>query len=110
MESLKKLKNRVKNYLNNYYHNISKDIIAFAIKHNAGTINLENLTFSRDDEYNKKLLAYWGIGQLQEMIIYKAKENGIVVRFVDPKCTPITCSRCGNINSEQRASQKIFVA
>lgn len=108
LESLTKLKNRVKNYLNNYYHNISKDIIAFAIKHNAGTINLENLSFSRDNEYNKRLLAYWGIEQLQEMITYKARENGIVVKFVDPKCTSIKCSKCGNINSEQRVSQKEF--
>jgi hypothetical protein len=50
----------------------------------------------------------WTVGdyQLQKFVEYKAKLQGIIVEYIDPRYTSITCSRCGHIDNRNREEKK----
>lgn len=85
---------------------MSKNIVEFAVKNNAGTIHMEELQF--DKLKDKSLLRNWSYYQLQTMIEYKAEREGIAVYYVDASYTSQTCSRCGNLEEGQRERQQTF--
>lgn len=85
-----------KNVAKNIYHNVSRKIIKFCKGNNVGVIHMENLK-----GYGKKecmAASLWGYYELQQMIEYKAKKDGIDVVYVNPKNTSKTCSECGHVN------------
>jgi len=49
-----------------------------------------------------------GWGQLLSMITYKAESAGRTVIAVAPHNTSLTCSSCGQVNSESRPGQAVF--
>ena len=97
-----------KYFIKTLNHKMSRQIVNFAVEHNAGIIKMEDLHISRDEGYANQLFLVWEYRELQEFIEYKAKEKGIGVLYVPPYNTSITCSRCGNIDKSQRVSQKKF--
>lgn len=101
------LKEKRSNYNTTYNHYISKEIVKFALDNQAGQINIEFLTsetFKKD-----KFLADWSYYQLQQMIEYKAKKEGIAVKYVDPFRTSQTCTICGHYEKGQRETQAEFI-
>jgi IS605 OrfB family transposase len=104
---LDSLKTKESNFVKNQNHNMSKQIIEFCIKNNADTIHFEKLT--NEVKKNSFLTAYWSYFQLQQMVEYKAKEQGIKVKYINPAYTSQTCSKCGHISKENRKSQSEFV-
>src|SRR5207247_7880551 len=64
-------------------------------------IQLEKLVNIRQRAKTAKSFHYslnnWSFYQLQKMIEYKAKLQGIAVTYIDPRYTSKTCSRCGHI-------------
>lgn len=118
MKAMDAFKNYEKNFATTYNHKVSKDVVDFAIKNKAKYINIENLEgFGNSDsgveekEYRKKsfFLRYWSYYQLQQFITYKAEQNGIIVRKVNPYYTSRRCSCCGNEDKNNRKSQENFV-
>ena len=107
LKALSSFNDKRSKYSQTYNHYLSKEIVKFAVKNKAEQINLELL--AGEGFKKNKILAEWGYSSLQQMIIYKAKKYGIVVRFVDPYNTSITCSRCGNVDREQRKRQELFI-
>lgn len=101
LKALDRLKERESNFTTTYSHKLSKAIVDFAIEQHAKYINLEDLT-GIDDKDGKKLLDCWKYYELQQFIIYKAAHHGIIVRFINPKYTSQTCSKCGNHTEGQR--------
>ena len=100
------LNNKQSNYNLNYNHYISKEIIKFAVTNKASQINLELLN---GKEFKKnKFLSEWSYASLQNLIKYKAARHGIIVKFIDPYNTSITCSKCGNVSKDQRVNQEKF--
>lgn len=115
LQALERLEGKERNWVHLQNHIFSKSIIEFALKNNAGTIQMERLTgFGRDkndevDEGYKFILRYWSFFELQTMIEYKANAAGIEVRYIDPYHTSQTCSFCGHYEKGQRISQSKFV-
>ncbi|PEC68152.1 transposase [Bacillus toyonensis] len=107
LQALERLKTKEKNFVNTYNHFLSKNIVQFAVKNNAGAIHMEELKF--DKMKNKSLLRNWSYYQLQTMVEYKAKSEGIEVYYVDASYTSQTCSKCGNLEEGQREARDTFV-
>lgn len=106
LQGLERIKEKEKNFVNTYNHFLSKSIMDFALKNQAGIIHMEKLEF--DKMKNKSLLRNWSYYQLQTMIEYKAQREGIGVYYVDAAYTSQTCSKCGNLEEGQRISQDTF--
>lgn len=113
LEPLEKLKEKERNWVHTQNHVYSREVIKQALKQNAGTIHMESLKdFGKGkdgyvkDEY-KFLLRYWSYYELQSMIEYKAKLEGIEVKYIDPAYTSQTCSYCGERG--ERKKQEEFV-
>lgn len=113
LEPLEKLKEKERNWVHTQNHVYSREVIKQALKQNAGTIHMESLKdFGKGkdgyvkDEY-KYLLRYWSYYELQSMIEYKAKLEGIEVKYIDPAYTSQTCSYCGERG--ERKKQEDFV-
>lgn len=108
MKSYNNIKNHEANFIQSYNHKISKQVIDFALKHNAGIIYMEDLHNGVKKD-NKILLRNWSYYQLQQMIQYKAKSAGIKVVKINPHYTSQTCSKCGYTDKLNRKSQSEFV-
>ncbi len=113
LEPLEKLKEKERNWVHTQNHVYSREVIKQALKQNAGIIHMESLKdFGKGkegyvkDEY-KYLLRYWSYYELQSMIEYKAKLEGIEVKYIDPAYTSQTCSYCGERG--ERKKQEEFV-
>lgn len=113
LEPLEELKEKERNWVHIQNHVYSREVIKQALKQNAGTIHMESLKdFGKGkdgyvkDEY-KYLLRYWSYYELQSMIEYKAKLEGIEVKYIDPAYTSQTCSYCGERG--ERKKQEEFV-
>ena len=88
-----------------------KFLIEFALEKRVDVIGLENLNGIRKRTKVRKKQRHdfesWVYRKLQFMIEYKAKERGILVVYVDPKHTSITCPRCYHVNKANR-NGKLF--
>lgn len=115
LQALERLEGKERNWVHRQNHIFSKSIIEYALKNDAGVIQMERLTgFGRNkndevDEDYKFILRYWSFFELQNMIEYKANAAGIEVRYIDPYHTSQTCSFCGHYEKGQRISQSTFV-
>ena len=94
-------KQREKNITKNLNHHISKAIVTNA-KEQRASIVLEDLKSIRNTakaygRSQRRSLNSWSFYQLQNMIGYKAKLQGVPVMFVDPEYTSQLCSHCGMV-------------
>jgi IS605 OrfB family transposase len=101
MKPVNKVRDKVANFSDTYNHKISKYIVEFAVKNNCGTIQMEDLSGATSNTH-EKFLKEWSYYDLQNKIEYKAKEQGIEIRKINPKYTSKRCSKCGNIHIENR--------
>jgi len=97
---IEKLQGRVNQAYTTLNHQMSAAVVKFAIENGAGTIQVENLEGLREELSGTFLGQMWRYFQLQEFLQYKAEENGIVIRKVNPRYTSRRCSQCGHINKE----------
>lgn len=98
------------NYTKTLFHTYAKQVVEYAIKHNAGTIKLENLkNIGENDKKMKSLVNLWGPRSLQNLIEEKANKIGIQVFYVDPKFTSQTCSHCDHYEENQRDQRDYFI-
>jgi len=108
---LRKISKKERRFKKDTNHYISKDIVQTA-KDTNRSIALEELTGIREritvrkadrDKHSK-----WAFKELRKFIGYKAKINGVIVRFVDPAYTSKQCSICGHISGKNRKKQDTF--
>jgi putative transposase len=109
LKALEALQEKEQNFAKTYNHNISHQIVKFAVDNKASVIKLELLEGIAREEKNRFLLRNWSYYQLQTMIQYKAQKYGIEVMFIDPYHTSQTCAVCGHYEPNQRLEQAIFV-
>ena len=101
-------KEHIANFRDTINHRYSKALIDFAIKKKCGIIQMEDLTGIKEDAEFPKFLRHWTYYDLQQKIEAKAKEHGIKVEKVNPQFTSKRCSKCGNIDKDNRKTQADF--
>lgn len=94
-------------------HNISRRLVGKA-KRLGKALVLETLTGIRDrgNGFSREMrwqLGSWGFHQLQTLICYKARKEGVPVVFVDAAYSSRTCSLCGFCDKANRKSQASFL-
>lgn len=99
------LNNKISNFRDTMNHQYSKYIVDFALKHNCGIIQMEDLS-EYTERVKEKFLRNWSYYDLQSKIEYKAKEHGIEVVKIDPRYTSLRCSKCGCIDKRNRNGEK----
>ena len=101
---VKQIKDRESRIVRNLNHHTSKKIVEIAIKAKSA-IRLERLEGIRENIQHAKSFRYslnsWSFYQLQKFVEYKAKLQGIIVEYIDPRYTSKTCSRCGHIGKRE---------
>lgn len=103
LRPLEKYRKKEKNFREHYNHRLSKEIVNFAVKNHAKYINMENLS---GYDASRFLERNWSYFDLQQKIIYKANQYGIIVRKVNPCYSSQVCSVCGNWHPENRPKGK----
>lgn len=101
MKPVDKIRNRIANFADTYNHKISKYIVEFAVKNRCGIIQMEDLSGATSEVHNK-MLKDWSYYDLQQKIEYKAKEQGIEIKKINPKYTSKRCNKCGCIHEDNR--------
>ena len=103
-----KAEDKIANFRSTVNHRYSKKLIEYAVQHQYGTIQMEDLSGIRESTGFPKFLRHWTFYDLQQKIEAKAREQGIRVVKVDPSYTSQRCSKCGNIDKANRPTQAQF--
>lgn len=103
--AVKKIKNRESNIVRDLNHKVSRKVVDYALKNNAGIV-LEDLSGIRRSKKQAKSFRYslnsWSFYQLGNFIRYKASLLGIPVVEIDPAYTSQRCSRCGLLGKRSK--------
>lgn len=99
--------NKTKNRQNTYNHVLSRQLVNRAIKLQCGKIYMEDLSGLKEKEKENLFLQNWTYNDLQEKIIQKSKEVGIVVARVNRFGTSQTCPCCGYRDKGNRPKGKM---
>lgn len=102
-----KIEDKIARFRDTANHKYSRALIQYAVKHNCGVIQMENLQGITENA--NRFMKNWTYYDLQMKIENKAKELGIDVRYINPKYTSQMCSKCGYIDSSNRPEQKSFI-
>jgi len=108
---LRKVSGRERRFKKDINHCISKNIVKTA-KDTNRSIALEELTGIRERTTVRKAdrdkKSKWAFNELRNLIEYKARIHGVIVRFVNPAYTSKQCSVCTHISDMNRKKQSIF--
>lgn len=105
LKPIEKLRGKVENFRQTTNHKYAKYIVYTAVKYGCGTIQMEDIS---GIEKRDVFLRNWPYYNLQQYIEYKAKERGIVVKYINPQYTSQRCSCCGYIAKGNRKEQSKF--
>ena len=106
---LKAIGQRENRWMHDVNHCVSKALVE---KNPKGTLHvLEDLTGIRSAAEavkvkNRYVMVSWSYYDLEQKLIYKAKEAGQKVIKVNPKYTSQTCPKCGHIERSNRDKHK----
>ncbi len=110
---LKKLSGMQKRFQKDVNHCISKRLVLKA-KGTQRAIAMEDLTHMRKRTEKRLRKAQrskhsnWSFFQLRSFIAYKARQQGVTVRLVNPAYTSQRCHCCGHTEKANRKSQSVF--
>lgn len=100
-----KISDRIARFRDTKNHQYSRYIVQQALKHECGTIQMEDLRGISSDTENK-FLKDWTYFDLRQKIQYKAEEHGIKLKLVSPRYTSQRCSQCGYIDEKNRPKEE----
>jgi putative transposase len=101
------IKHREGDIIKNINHHITTKLIEEAVKVKGGIV-LEDLKKIRETakkktkKKHKYFLNSWSFYQQEQMLIYKAKKNGVPIFYIEPEYTSQRCSGCGHIEKANR--------
>ena len=92
--------------IDDVFHRVTREVVEYAESVENPVLVLEDLTYIREHmdygEYMNRRLHGWGFGKLHAQIRYKAAEQGIPVKTVNPRNTSKACHACGEHGSRPR--------
>jgi len=108
--AINKIKDKERRWMTYQDHCISKQIVDFAKQNNIAQINMEKLSGIRQktskSRKNKHYIHTWSFYRMQQFVEYKARREGILVVYVNPKNTSQICPCCGELN---KAEDRLYV-
>jgi len=102
-----RLSEKEKNFRDTKFHQYTSRIVEFAVKHNAGLIQIERLERFQADR--KVVLGDWAIADFYSKLNYKARLAGIEVLEIDGRNAGRRCSECGRIDTASRTDHADFL-
>lgn len=98
-KKLKELSGYERRKIRHDNHNLSKQLVEEAQRHNASIIRMEQLSGIRKktlvwNPHSNRQMSGWSFSQLQQFVVYKARRIGIAVEFVNPAYTSQVCFSC----------------
>ena len=100
-QALKQVSGKEMRRVRHVNHETSKAIVAQALEASVAKIIMEDLRHIRSriraGRRMRTRLHRWAFRQLQQFVEYKAQAVGIVVVYVDPAYTSLTCFRCDGL-------------
>lgn len=99
------LSDAIKRFRDTANHKYSRYIVQKALEHGCGTIQMEDLKDMKGVAENK-FLRDWTYYDLRQKIAYKAEEQGINLKLVNPQYTSQRCSQCGHIDRQNRPKEE----
>lgn len=100
LRGIKKARNQYEKYTDHITHVASREIVDLATEYDNCGIVIEDLSHYRESADDA--IHDWPYAELQTKIIYKATEEGIPVKKVDPAYTSVTCRKCGHESRNNR--------
>ena len=95
-KQIKNLRKYRENYINNYFHKVSRQIISLAYKHNVKTIVIGDISLIKQEMNYNKSFVQLPLQRLVELIKYKAKLIGMEVKVIKESYT----SGCSSLDIE----------
>ena len=104
---LKKLSSYEHRKIRHENHVLSKLLVEESIRHNCGTIRMEQLKDIRRktktwNKHRNQMVAGWSFYQLQQFVKYKAAAMGIATDLINPAYTSQTCHLCLQLGSRNQ--------
>jgi len=102
--ALLRLGKREEAWRNQYIHTVANELVEEAVEHDCDVIVFEDLTDIRERLPQAKWHHVWAFRRLYEYTEYKAPEQGVSVKQVEPNYTSQRCSRtdCGFTHDDNR--------
>jgi len=108
-KTVRRLENKERRIVRHINHIISKEVVAFALKHGCG-IRLEDLSGIRQNARQRRKTKadasqnrdYWPFYQLEQYIQYKAQLQGVPFEKVPAAYTSKSCFKCGRLGERNR--------
>ncbi len=105
-QRLRAISGREQRHMRHVNHEVSKALVAEAVRSGAGTVVLEDLKHIRRriraGKRMRSRLHRWAWRQLQVFVEYKAEGAGLLVEYVNPAYTSQDCSACGARGTRHR--------
>ena len=103
---LKRLSGKQRRFMRDINHAISKELVNRAVNQNAYIV-LEDLEGIRERTKKqgkrlRRMIGGWSFYQLQTMLEYKGKLQGVKTIYVNAAYTSKTCNVCGQIGSRKK--------
>lgn len=106
LRPIEKLQKKVDNFRDNKYHLYTKQIVEFALKHKAGTIQMEDTKELDKLKEKNYILKDWATYDFKMKLKNKCDEHGITLKEIDPRYTSQRCYNCGQIRKKNRIETK----
>lgn len=95
-KQIKKLRKYRENYINNYFHKVSREIINIAIKHSVKTIVIGDISLIKQEMNYNKSFVQLPLQRLLSLIQYKSELAGMEVKLIKESYT----SGCSSLDIE----------
>ena len=99
------MRKKIQNLHGDIARQVATRVVAACQHHGVSILNVEDLTWSKPGKkqevgyFLKTWQVHWFHGRIQEILISRARQEGITVKKVNARNTSKKCSRCGTLGN-----------